>query len=254
MKPLFKAVLGANLGSLRQLIHGPVLWARVCARSFRTAARPIDPSVEAIPDTLLTEILGERAPKVSLIVSKYQNGMLPFDQVLALLAIAVAEQPKVVVEIGTFMGYTSLQLVENLPDALIHTVDLPPDIDLAALANSIIPKDDFHLIRERRVGFAFLDSPQAARIRQHYADTATWDFEPAKGADFFFIDGSHTYEYCKNDSEKCLEASKPGAVFIWHDCDPSHPGVAKCLVEWRALGRNICRIAGTPLAYWKRPL
>lgn len=254
MNPFIKALLGFNLYSLRQLSHGPRLWARVCARSFVTSARPIDPWVESIPEVLLSDLLGDRSAKVALPVAKYQNGMLPYDQALALLAIAVAENPKVVLEIGTFMGHTTRQLAENLPEALVHTVDLPPDIDQASISNSIIPKDDFHLIRERRVGSAFLDSPQAARIRQHYADTATWDFEPIKGADFFFIDGSHTYEYCKNDSEKCLEASRPGAVFIWHDCDPSHPGVAKCLVEWRALGRNVCRIAGTPLGYWRRPL
>jgi hypothetical protein len=254
MNSYMKALLGFNLCAFRHFPHGLRLWARVCARCFQTAARPIDPSVELIPCVLLSDILGDRCANVKLTVSKYRNGMLPFDQALALLAIAVVEKPKTVVEIGTFMGHTTRKLAENLPDALIHSIDLPQDVDTECLSNSSIPKDDFHLIQERRVGSAYIDSPEAARIQQHYADTATWDFEPVKGADFFFIDGSHTYEYCRNDSEKCLAVSNPGSVFIWHDCDPSHPGVGKCLAEWLKLGRNVCRINGTSLAYWKRPL
>ena len=102
------------------------------------------------------------------------------------------------------------------------------------------------------VGREFKNQPCARRIRQHFGDTATWNFRDAGQPTFFFIDGSHTYEYCKNDSERCLSIAGPGAVFLWHDCDDTHPGVVRFVCEWRAMGRDVRRIAGTPIAYWKR--
>jgi len=43
----------------------------------------------------------------------------------------------------------------------------------------------------------------------------------------------------------------PGAVFLWHDCDQTHPGVTKFLSEWRKMGWAVQRIADTSLAYWR---
>jgi hypothetical protein len=87
---------------------------------------------------------------------------------------------------------------------------------------------------------------------QHFGDTAEMDFSRFGRPAFFFIDGSHTYEYCKNDSEKCLAICPGGGTFLWHDCDMTHPGVVRFIAEWRNLGRNIVRIQGTVLAYWKK--
>jgi hypothetical protein len=78
-----------------------------------------------------------------------------------------------------------------------------------------------------------------------------WDSREAGSPTFFFIDGSHTYEYCKNDSEKCFALCDGKGVFLWHDCDEAHPGVVRFVMEWRQMGRDIRRISGTPIAYWK---
>jgi len=79
-------------------------------------------------------------------------------------------------------------------------------------------------------------------IQQHWGATANWDFSLARGASFFFIDGSHTYAYVKNDSEKCLALCQGKGVFLWHDCETEHHGVLKFLVKWIKKGRNIIRI------------
>jgi hypothetical protein len=209
------------------------------------------PECHSIPEVGLGELLGSGRPRVHLQVSKYEDGMLPSEQALVLLALLVAEQPKEVLEIGTYMGHTAKLMAENLPDGVIHTVDLPesfaPETDLV----TDFPKDDFHLIQQRTVGREFKGVARLNNIRQHFADTATWDFRHAGSPAFFFIDGSHTYEYCKNDSEKCLDVCHKPAVFLWHDCDSDHPGVEKFVMEWRQLGRDIRRISGTPFAYWK---
>jgi hypothetical protein len=204
----------------------------------------------SIPEISLDTILGPAKAEIHLTIQRYEDGMLPTHQAIALLTVAVTSAPKVVLEIGTFMGHTTRQFAANLPGAIIHTVDLPLDFSPNQDPGQL-EKDDAHLIAKREVGREFRRTLYEARIRQHLVDTATWDFKDAAGATLFFIDGSHTYDYCKHDSERCYELCQGKGVFLWHDCDETHPGVAKVLLEWRKLGRDVRRIKGTPIAYWK---
>lgn len=251
MKRLAKVLLGFNAMALIYLIQlKPRLFLEACQSAFTSSrhARLRGPWVHEIT---LGEILGDRKPSVRMAVMRYEDGMLPSEQLMALLAILVSESPSEVLEIGTFMGHTTLHLAENVEAATIHTVDLPEDFTDGQDQPELPPKDDFHLIARRRVGREFKAGPCASRIRQHFEDTATWDFRTAGNPTFFFIDGSHTYEYCKNDSEKCFELCNGRGVFLWHDCDDAHPGVVRLILEWRNKGRDVRRIAGTPIAYWK---
>jgi hypothetical protein len=204
-----------------------------------------------IPSVDPIELLGEAKARICHTIQKYEDGMLPLNDAIALLSILVTENPREVMEIGTFMGYTTRAMAETLETATIHTLDLPPDFAPEQDTNSPLPKDDFHLIARRIVGREFKDRDCAKRIKQHYGDSAKMDFAKIGRPTFFFIDGSHTYEYCKSDSEKCLALCPKGGTFFWHDCDLAHPGVVRFILEWRAAGRNIVRLNGTCLAYWK---
>jgi hypothetical protein len=79
----------------------------------------------------------------------------------------VAEQPAEVLEIGTFMGHTTAQMAEAIPNSIIHTVDLPDDFRVSDQGE--FPKDDFHLIGRREVVREFKSLPIASHIRQHLA-------------------------------------------------------------------------------------
>jgi hypothetical protein len=225
---------------LRAYRGNPLPWREVFQRT-----------PNAIPEISLGEILGGRRASIRVTVQRYEDGMLPSEQAYALLSVLVAEAPLRVLEIGTFMGHTTRQMAENLEAATIHTVDLPENFSAAVDADGVLPKDDFHLIESRVVGREFKNTPYAARIVQHFGDTAQWDFREAGRPTFFFIDGSHTYEHCRHDSEQCYTLCEGRGVFLWHDCDVTHPGVEKFVREWRTLGRDIRRIEGTPIAYWK---
>jgi Methyltransferase domain len=257
-KKSFKIFLGCNGAAIiKGLRLGPVKFLRGSLRSF-DACDPLEKDygeaarlLANIPEVTLLYILANRKPSIQLTVQNYEDGMLPLEHAIALLAIAVVENPKEVFEIGTFCGHTTKLLAQNLSNALIHTIDLPPDFSPENDFGRKIPKDDFHLIRQRTIGREYKTENGSERIIQHYGDTADWDFSLIANANFFFIDGSHTYEYCKNDSEKCYLACAGKGTFVWHDCDLDHLGVLKFLQEWRALGRNIVRIRGTSLAYWK---
>lgn len=254
-----EVLLGFNFGALlRCLGEGP----RSVCRASRAAYLATQPErrpeqsyaqeqLERIPVVELEGLLGERKCGIKLWVTQYEDGMLPFRDALGLLSMLVAEKPQEVLEIGTYMGHTTRAMAENLESAIIHTLDLPEDFSLNNDSRGCAPKDDFHLINRRVVGREYKGQACEKRIVQHFGDTATFDFQTIGHPTFFFIDGSHTYEYCKSDSEKCLCLCPRGGTFLWHDCNETHPGVLRFLSEWRGLGRNIVRIQGTDLAYWR---
>ena len=224
---------------------------RSCGLSYVAARDTPTDALARIPEVDLEEILGTRQPAIAMTVMPYENGILPNYDLMALLSILVAESPREVLEIGTFMGHTTRQMAENLPTGKFHTVDLPEDFSPTRDPDQKLPKDDLHLIERRVVGREYKGRPCANRITQHFADTANWNFAEAGQPTFFFIDGAHTYEYCLSDSEKCFQLAGGRGVFLWHDCDDGHPGVLQSLNEWRSRGRDIKRITGTCIAYWK---
>ena len=243
-------VRGLRLG-FPELVNG-------CFASL-VAAHPLqDPidnklrqELKSIPEITVGEILGARKVVIKLPVQKYEDGMLPSHEAMALLSIMVAEDPREVLEIGTYMGHTTRALAENLKDSIIHTVDLPPGFSMGQDSKDGPPKDDFHLIGRRVVGREYKGQAVEQRIKQHFGDTAAMSFKELGKPTLFFIDGSHTYEYCKQDSEKCFSLCGGAGTFLWHDCDAGHPGVLKFVIEWRAMGRPLSRIMGTSLVYWK---
>ena len=140
----------------------------------------------------------------------------------------------------------------NLASATIHTVDLPTSFRTVSDV-SHLSKDDFHLIKERDVGHEYKSDSSITNIVQHFGDTATWDFSEAEGASFFFIDGSHTYDYVRNDTEKALAGCHgQDTTLIWHDCDDSHPGVVRWLREMLHMGYPVKHIKGTQLGIMDR--
>jgi len=259
MNRLMQTLLGVNLATLvRGLRFGPRNFGYTCREtcdSVRPFESPVDKQAREdfgfIPVVTLESIVGERQPELRLQVMPHEDGRMPLSDAIGLLSLLIAERPREVLEIGTFMGHTTRAMAENLETATIHTVDLPPDFSTQTTPAGPLPKDDFHLISRRIVGREFKGQPCEQRIVQHFGDTAEMDFKQCGQPEFFFIDGSHTYEYCKSDSEKCLVLRPKGGTFLWHDCDVTHPGVVQFVAEWRRAGRNLVRIDGTTLAYWK---
>jgi predicted O-methyltransferase YrrM len=177
---------------------------------------------------------------------RYEDGGLPEHQLRVLLKIVAFTYPSRFLEIGTFMGQTTAAIADCLPGIDIHTVDLPPAETVAA-----VPGKDKHLVDRRDVGREFRGVP--CHVVQHLRNTLTWDFAEVGRPDFIFIDADHSYEGVRNDSEKTLAlVGGSAATFMWHDCDDSHPGVVQLLEEWRGAGRDIRRIKGTTLAYWRK--
>jgi len=208
--------------------------------------------LQRIPEVELTEVVPW--PEKIEVDLRYTevSGSTPVRDIVAILALAIAQQPRGVLEFGTFWGSATLNLAQNLPQARIHTIDLPPD---AASAQSLIegkPVDDLNLIESRELGKAFRGKECAQRIVQHYGDTAAYDYSVIQDRlSFFLIDGSHTYEYAKSDTLRAIALAQGACTFVWHDCDEIHPGVTRWLGELLDAGLPVQRIAGTVVACMK---
>jgi Methyltransferase domain len=177
------------------------------------------------------------------------DGSTPYQDLIAILALAKKQNPSAALEFGTYFGSATANLALNLPEATINTIDLPEDMPEATALIEGKPVDDLHLIRGRQLGKAFRGTPLESRIVQHTGDTATYDYSVIPGpVSLFLIDGSHTYEYARNDTMRSFAVAEGDCTFLWHDCEPYTPGVLRCLVELIDAGLPVVRVEGTAVA------
>jgi len=154
----------------------------------------------------------------------FYNGSFLAD-IISLCLICRITKPKIVFEIGTFKGYTALHFAVNTPDdTKIYTLDLPEGVEPELKTTSV----DRENIKKHKRDF------QNNKIERLFGDSATFDYSPFYGkVDFFFIDGSHSYEYVKSDTLNALKCCHPGSVIAWHDFGRSGVNrVSKWLLEF----------------------
>ena len=121
----------------------------------------------------------------------------PLSDLVMLLKIAVCTEPKRVMEIGSYRGYTALFLAQHIsPDAKIVTMDRHPD---HGEAYRMTP---FAGMIERRVG---------------EIDRAMSERDESASYDLIFVDADHSYESVRNDTELVLPLLSPAGFIVWHD-------------------------------------
>lgn len=178
------------------------------------------------------------------------GGSMTITEISSLCHLVAARNPRKVLEIGSFRGLTTLNIVMNAPEAEIHTLDLPPNFDPA---ETKFVNNDASVIRSRGV-YYYEQREEATRIRQHYGDTATFNYkEIGGGVDFCLIDAAHSYEYVRNDTAKALPLMASDGLMLWHDygrndfmADPENAwGVTRFLREIADTGVGI--LQGTSL-------
>ncbi len=178
------------------------------------------------------------------------GGSMTITEISSLCHLVAARRPRKVLEVGSFRGLTTLNIAMNAPEAEIHTLDLPPGFDPS---NTKFENNDAGVITAR--GFYYYEGrEESARIRQHYGDTATFNYEGIGcGVDFCLIDAAHSYEYVRNDTAKALPLMTNDSLMLWHDygrndfmADPEDAwGVTQFLHEIAGTGVGI--LQGTSL-------
>lgn len=156
---------------------------------------------------------------------------------------------EVALEVGTFNGSTTLQLAANLPpQGKVYTVDIPPDQE--GEFDDTVSRSDRRLIAKgeaSRIGSKYRGTPYEPKIVQLLGDSATLDYTPYFSAlDFLYIDGGHSYEQVRADTERLLPLVRKGGVAFWHDYKPGCVGVLRDLHEL-ALTVPVRHVAGTEL-------
>lgn len=174
------------------------------------------------------------------------DGQVSRDELALLVGITKWIAPAKVFEFGTFDGSTTLNLAMNVPSATIYTIDLPEDnaktgFPIDRINEALTPGGSKRRGSKRRFdGTEFYltlsdnsVSPESP-IQPIRMDSKEFDTSPYKGAiDVVFVDGAHTYEYCRSDSEKAFEMVSPNGIIIWHDYGgyTVFPGVTEYLNE-----------------------
>ena len=147
------------------------------------------------------------------------------DQIV-LLALAQLCQPKVIVEVGTYLGFTASLLAMNT-SAKIFSIDLPQSAEIDNLSveqNSILvdgnENDNFLRKKQASDGETYileLRDEERGKITLIKKDSTALDFvEEFKGAEFVFIDGGHERSIVEKDTENARSIVTEG-VIVWHD-------------------------------------
>jgi predicted O-methyltransferase YrrM len=202
-----------------------------------------------IPEKFVFEVLpGEKHYALAIANFHCEEGWMRrtgsySTDLISLCQLCHAIDPGAIFEIGTLRGYTALHMAMNSrSDCRIFTLDLPKnDSPEKRTANRGLPEndssknhpaksathpavrlrttlmDDLHSHME--VGeYYFHQTPHASRIHPLFGDSAAFDFSPYRGKiDLFFVDGAHSYDYVRSDTENGLRCLRPGGVIAWHD-------------------------------------
>ena len=158
-------------------------------------------------------------------------------------------RPRHIFEIGTSRGVSALHFALNSPEeSRVFTLDLPRDASVRpALSTTIMDRKQ---IREW-VGSqpVFAGKPESRKIMQLFSDSASFDFSDFRAKiDLFFVDGAHSWDYVKSDTEHAFECCHAGSVILWHDYGRfGVNGVSKYLHRL-ARTREVYRLPGSAIA------
>jgi predicted O-methyltransferase YrrM len=196
-----------------------------------------------MPVALGTGLKFQRAKRVDGNTTEYEQRILA--------TLVQAQQPKEILEIGTFNGLSTATMALN-SQARISTIDIEASY-IGKLKLPIVRKarsyDDVRYIAKEAIGQHYKKRPFADRITQLLCDSALLQKCLKRKFDFIFIDGSHSYEYTRSDTKYALAHVRRGGTILWHDYGKkSWPGVTKVVDDLYTGGQKVRRIPRTSFA------
>jgi len=241
-----KSKLARRMRLLRNLLRPSLLirHARRVTYPFYIDARFANEKIETRP---VEHVFGFKKD-IELRAFGTRDGNVSYFELLTIAAAVRHVDPRNLLEIGTFDGNTTLQMALNShPAAIIHTLDLPPGANETALP---VHELDWKYIRdEGKTKRKYVGSEVEGKVRQHFGDSTRFDFEifcEHGPVDFCFIDGGHTYECVKSDTQNAMKVMAPEGIILWHDFDPGCVGVYEFICELSQT-RSLTHLEGTRL-------
>jgi hypothetical protein len=135
-----------------------------------------------------------------------------------------------ILEIGTYKGATARELAVAFPNLTIHVVDVHmPSYGL-------------------KIEEVCMEAKDLPNVNLTIADSHTFSYPPNLG--LIFIDGDHTWEGVRIDTENALSyfRNRHGTI-VWHDYDPGHQVMP--YLDWfeRHINPGIRWVQNTMLAF-----
>ncbi|MCB9748174.1 MAG: class I SAM-dependent methyltransferase [Candidatus Omnitrophica bacterium] len=136
-------------------------------------------------------------------------------------------KPKNIFEIGTYSGFTTIHFAANTSaNAKVYTLDLSLDFKQNVNNKERISKysfDDLKVVELSAQNFnkrMYKGRVESDKIVELFGNSRDFDFSPYFGKiDLVFIDGNHSYDYVKSDTENAFKLLSDKGVIIWHDYD-----------------------------------
>ncbi len=161
------------------------------------------------------------------------------------LIIGLPQKNPLVLEIGTFKGWSAITMARIRKDIRIITLD--PHIGIPEDGLSSSPEEVINNVSREQLRYNIL-----------HLQIPSQDFNPKNYAfrgnidkfDLIFIDGDHTFEGVKHDFEKFLPFVKKDGFILFHDYG-NEEGVTKFC---NTLGYNLCQRFRSMLVIRKRDL
>jgi len=166
---------------------------------------------------ILTKDLFHKDVKVVIEEPKFVKGNVTLEELVIICKLIKIYRPNRIFEFGTFDGRTTLNMALN-SKALseIYTLDLPS----SEINNTKFLPDprDYKYILKEKSGSRFSNRKDTKNILQLYGDSATFNYLPYKAnIDFIFVDGGHSVEHVRNDTQASFYMLKSNGVILWHD-------------------------------------
>jgi predicted O-methyltransferase YrrM len=184
------------------------------------------------------------------------KGMTHLKDYEALASIALNLKPKLIFEIGTYLGVTSDFFLELLPECRVVSIAYPNNKNSVfnKFFNSKFNNSD---LSEKRIGSLVQDN-RRNRFTQLLGDSheliAENLIEKYGFFDLVFIDGDHSREGVKLDTELARKIISHNGAICWHDANPKKKYIGVRDFLEKDLSLNIIATEDTyvgGIAYWR---
>jgi len=161
-----------------------------------------------------------------------------------IIALVRSVEPKIMVEIGLAAGRTAKAILREIPDLERYIgVDTDPGYrtKIASQWSERGPNPGHLALPDSRFDRWLLPCGSLDLIPDDFPEI-----------DAMFIDGDHSSEAVRHDSNLARAVVRAGGIIIWHDYHNNGVEVTRVLELDRDLGADIRHVEGTWLAYERR--
>jgi len=155
------------------------------------------------------------------------------EEITRLLKILAKYRPRFILEIGTSGGGTLFRFTRvAASDATLISIDLP-----TGYSNLKVPYYESFALPDQRIYLLRMDSHKKTTLH------AINRILGGRKLDFLFIDGDHTYEGVRKDSEMYSKLLNPNGIMAFHDIVPGPKGrVGDVPRYWNEITHNFSYI------------